>query len=106
MAEQRTETGGKQERLIALRSWLADTSAEIDALTAAVAPRCVGAGPVDRAEAPAGASGSAISYEQEMRIAAGLHDLSAALTASAQRAALAAGLLRNRDRRERHHDDR
>lgn len=90
---------GEQAPLAAVRSWLAQASAEIDALAAAVAPRCVGVGPTDRAQAPARALGPGLSYEQEVRIAAGLHDLSAALTACAQRVDQAAKALQVCDRR-------
>jgi hypothetical protein len=90
---------GEQGPLAAVRSWLAQASAEIDALAAVIAPRCIGASTVERAQAPADASGPGLSFEQEMRIAAGLQDLSAALTICAQRVDQAARVLEVCDRR-------
>jgi hypothetical protein len=70
-----------------LQERLTETSAEIDVLTAQAAPRCVGprrASRVDNGAEDGAAAMQGLSFEQEIRIAASLHDLSAALAGAAR----------------------
>lgn len=78
--------GNDSRGLAELERWLLRASREVDALAARAAPRCVAR--TEHSDPIAG-----LSFEQEIRIAASLHDLSAALASAARMAGPAASAL-------------
>lgn len=85
--------------LAELERWLLWASGEVDALASRAAPRCVGPRRGSQREAAARARTehsepiAGLSFEREVRIAASLHDLSAALASAARLARPAASAL-------------
>lgn len=85
--------------LAELERWLLRASREVDALAVRAAPRCVGPRRGSQQEAAARARTehsepiAGLSFEREIRIAASLHDLSAALANAARMARPAASAL-------------
>jgi hypothetical protein len=87
---------------IGLQEWLSRASAEIEGLTAHAAPRCVGprrVSDVDNGAENGSAAMPGLSFEQEIRIATSLHDLSAALAGAARLVGPAADALELTDQR-------